>query len=210
MNTGNARELEQMLNSSTTVTKEVRLLYDDRKALQVLSNFVRLSGGNIDKYLVVKLMYLFEREMLLRTGTPSLFGRLCSIPFGPIVSEINDALDSTDISALPCVNNIWQNHLSLNGNLLSLTSGTTESELLSDFEVNLIEELFSKFKNYSFGELKNYTHALPEHTETNSCININYYDLFVKNGFSKEETEELIQEISYQVLFYNALVKNAK
>jgi len=106
----NAQELEHMLNTSTKVTKEIRLLYNDKKALQVLNSFVVLAGGNIDKYLAVKLMYLFEREMLLRTGTPSLFGRLCSIPFGPIISEINDAVDSTEISALPYHDNIWQKH----------------------------------------------------------------------------------------------------
>lgn len=206
----NAQELEQMLNTSTTVTKEVRLLYDDRKALQVLSSFVRLASGKIDKYLAVKLMYLFEREMLLRTGTPSLFGRLCSIPFGPIVSEINDAVDSTDISALPCRDNIWQQFFSLKGNELSSTSETPGSELLSEFEEDLTAELFTKFKDYSFGKLKDYTHTLPEHTETNSCIDISYYDFFVKNGFSKDESEKLIQEIGYQVFFHNAMLKNAK
>lgn len=210
MDTSNAQELEQMLNTSTTITKEVRLLYDDRKALQSLTSFVRLAGGKIDKYLVDKLMYLFEREMLLRTGTPSLFGRLCSIPFGPIVSEINDAVDSTDIFALPCRDNIWQNHLSLNGNTLSLISETTDNELLSEFEDDLIAELFSKFKDYTFKEMKDYTHSLPEHIETNSCIDISYYDFFVKNRFSKDESEKLIQEISYQVLFHNAMLKNAK
>jgi|GEM_PF-2515943 hypothetical protein len=206
----NALELEQMLNTSTKVKKEVRLLYDDKKALQVLNSFVRLANGKIDKYLAVKLMYLFEREMLLRTGTPSLFGRLCSIPFGPIVSEINTAVDSTDISALPSHDNLWQQYFSLKRNELTSKAENPGNELLSEFEEELILELFSKFKNYSFGRLKKYTHSLPEHKETDSCIDISYFDFFTENGFSKEETTELLQEISYQVLFHNAVLKNAK
>jgi hypothetical protein len=206
----NAQELEHMLNTSTKVTKEIRLLYNDKKALQVLNSFVVLAGGNIDKYLAVKLMYLFEREMLLRTGTPSLFGRLCSIPFGPIISEINDAVDSTEISALPYHDNIWQKHFSLKGNVLTSINDNLGNELLSNFEDDLIAELFSEFHSYSFEKLKKYTHTLPEHTETNSRIDIGYYDFFIKNGFSKDESEKLIQEIGYQVFFHNAMLKNAK
>ena len=206
----NARESEQMLNASKKVTKEVRLPYDDRKALQVLSSFVKLAGGKIDKYLAAKLMYLFEREMLLRTGTPSLFGRLCSIPYGPIISEINDAVDSTDIFALPNQDNLWQRYFSLNGKFLTSTTDNPGDELLSEFEDELIEELFSKFSHYRFGDLIKYTHNLPEHTETASCIDISYTDFFRKNGYSEEESEELIQEISYQLFFHNAMTKHAE
>ena len=210
MNIISAQELEQMLNISKKVTKEVRLLYNEKKALQVLSGFVRLAGGKIDKYLAVKLMYLFEREMLLQTGTPSLFGRLCSIPFGPIVSEINTAVDSADISALPNPENIWQHYFTLKGYDLASKIDDPGDDLLSEFESELIFELFSNFNNYSFDQLKKYTHSLPEHTETESYVNISYSDFFIKNGFSPEETKQLLNEINYQVLFHNAVLKNAK
>ncbi|MGV8048828.1 MAG: type II toxin-antitoxin system antitoxin SocA domain-containing protein [Anaerolineaceae bacterium] len=176
------------------------LTYKSEKTVQALAALTQLSGGSIDKYKAAKLMYEFERQMLLRTGTPSINGRLCSIPYGPIVSEVNNGMNSTDIFFPPCEDDPWSNTFQLNGNRLEIINceKVQRYDLLSDYELELIAEISRKFEGWDFQKLKDYFHDLPEYIETEGCVDISYEYLFSKNGFSKEKVDDLIHELYYE------------
>lgn len=174
-------------------------LYSE-KAQQVLASFLKLSRNHEDKYKAVKLMYLFEREMLLRTGLPSLSGRLCSILHGPIISEVNDYINYTNVDNIVCEENSWYKNFSLVGNRIELCSTDISNDLLSEFEDDLIVELHNKFRQSTFGQLKRYMHNLPESVETTSCEDISYKEFFLKNNYSLDEVKELLNDIEYHLL----------
>ena len=55
-------------------------IYREEKATQVAALFLRLNGGKIDYGKLMDLMYLAEREALIRWGRPITFDKLVNIP----------------------------------------------------------------------------------------------------------------------------------
>jgi len=56
-----------------------------------------MKGGEADRYWLCKVMYFIERRSLIESGQPMFFGKLFSLPYGPIVSEVNDLLKNRRI-----------------------------------------------------------------------------------------------------------------
>jgi len=166
--------------------------FKEEKAIVVTSYLLKLSGGQCDKYWLNKVLYFIERESLIRSGQPIFFDKLYSAPYGPIVSAINESINST---AYP-ENSKWCNHFSLNGNYVTQLSEADYS-LLSPFEENLIKESYEKFLGWGFSKLKKYFHDLPENTETTSRIPINYEDILKAEGYSNQDIEDTLEELSY-------------
>jgi hypothetical protein len=174
--------------------------FNELKAVTVAARLIQLSGGKCDKYWLNKLMYYVERQSLVLSGQPIFFDELFSIPLGPIVSSVNDGIDS---SSYP-VESLWSKHLDLQGNTVFLKSEPDFSEL-SWFEEKIIKDAFQKFKNYDFSKLKKYFHGLPEHKETKSREEITYEEILSNEGLDKESIEEVMNEISYLSFFKNQI-----
>jgi hypothetical protein len=166
--------------------------FREEKAIAVAANLLELSGGKCDKYWLNKVMYYIERQTLIGSGQPVFFDSLFSIPDGPIVSKVNVSID---LVAFP-VDSIWNRHLSLQGNDVILLSAT-DYLTLSAFEDNLIREAFDKFKDWSFSKLCRFFHSLPECKETKSRVKINYDEILKAEGYSQEEVDATLKEISY-------------
>jgi uncharacterized phage-associated protein len=174
--------------------------FNEKKAVAVASMFLKLNGGTCDKYWLNKLMYYAERQSLVKSGQPIFFDKLYSAPYGPIVSSVNDGIDS---SSYP-FKNLWSKHLNLKGNDVILVE-EADNSVLSPFEDRIIEEIYKKFKNYSFTRLKNFFHGLPEHKETNSREDISYEDVLAAEGLGQEYISEVMRELSYLSFFDNQI-----
>lgn len=168
-----------MTEKLRTSTYRYRTLYNEEKAKQALNGFAMLSGHRVNKYLISNLMYLLERETLLRTGYPSLFCSLWALDLGLVLGEITDMVNSIEKS-----------------DIILEEQNTDE---LNDFEVALMRELSSKFGNYSYDELNDYMRSLPEYRNSKLRGEISYYEFFFRNGFSEDGCRELVEEIDYAV-----------
>jgi hypothetical protein len=185
--------------------------FNEKRAAQAAAIFTRLEKrGNIDKYKLAKLMYYLERETIIRTGQPLFHAELYSIPRGPVASEVNDGIDAI-VSKNNRPQNIeegrhpaWDDHFSRKGEKnLHLTSDPGDDEL-SVADINLIHEIHEKFKNWSFDELIEYFHDLPEYEETDSRIPIHFTKILRVTGTSEEEIKELEEEYNYYLGVANA------
>jgi uncharacterized phage-associated protein len=66
--------------------------FNRRKAAQVAAFFARAEGGRINVLKLVKLIYLADREFVLRHGEPMLDDRWVSMPHGPVNSGTYDMI----------------------------------------------------------------------------------------------------------------------
>lgn len=180
----------------------LRLSFDEGKFIAVLSHFINLAENRFDKYKAAKLMYLFDREMFLRTGIPAFFGEFFSLEHGPIVSEVNDAINSCRPNSLETryFSNLFFN---LENTTLSIKKDIPFecAMLLSDEEQEIISEIFTEFGNLSFGELKAYMHDLPETIELEDgkkSAKIPYSYFLKKNGFSEDQIGDILSEVEYE------------
>lgn len=66
----------------------MRLPFDEEKATQIASKFIRLADGRLNYMVLIKLMYLVDREALLRWGSPVTFDDFYSMHKGPVLSHV--------------------------------------------------------------------------------------------------------------------------
>lgn len=174
------------------------------KAIAALTYLLDLSHGKNDKYWLNKVMYYIERESILRFGEPMFFDDLYSMPLGPVSSSVNNGIDSSDQNKP--INTLWKEHICLKeyeGSHDVFLVYPGDYSLLSESDTELIEEAYNKFKNYNFFDIMNYFHnEIPEYEETKwndpqRKKPITYKTILIKNGYTDEEAEEIVNEIVY-------------
>ncbi len=113
---------------------------NEQKAIQAAALFISHSGGTIDHVKLVKLMYLLEREALIRWGHPALNDNYFSLKAGPIPSEVCDFINSTET--------VWSEHIAKEPkNILRLLKSPPFDEL-SEAEKSLIDSLSEAHRDH--------------------------------------------------------------
>lgn len=185
------------------------LNFDEKKAIAALTELIQIAGLKIDHYKAAKLLYLFDREMLLRTGQPAFFGKYFSLQYGPIVSEVNSGINSLNSDNLETRFD-WTEYFELNNNKISIRK-PGDTGLLSQEEVEILKEFYEKYRSYNFDDLKCAMHALPENlevTEEKKAWRLSYQDVMRKNKIPEQDIVEALSEIAYEELF-RVKVQNA-
>ncbi len=68
------------------------LRFNERRATEAAAKFLKLRGGRMSYLKLIKLLYLLDREALLRWGRPVTTDRYVSMDNGPVVSRIYDLI----------------------------------------------------------------------------------------------------------------------
>ena len=76
------------------------MAYSEKRAAQTAAFFISRAGGTIELLKLMKLMYLAERESLVKYGEPITGDVLVSMKHGPVLSNtldhINGFIDSEE------------------------------------------------------------------------------------------------------------------
>jgi uncharacterized phage-associated protein len=134
-------------------------LFNEMKATQATARFLRLRGGRMSYVKLIKLLYLADREALLRWGRPITTDCHISMDNGPAVCRIDDLIRN---EPAPNCFKIWGKFISAPENYevcLLADPGTGE---LSAAEKELIDEVFEHHGHASRWAVVDYTHSLPE------------------------------------------------
>src|SRR5579864_4403328 len=71
---------------------QMKLLFNETKATQAAAQLLRLRGGRMSYVKLVKLLYLADREALIRWGRPITTDHYVSMDEGPVVARIYDLI----------------------------------------------------------------------------------------------------------------------
>jgi len=122
-----------------------------------------------DKYQVVKFFYLADREHLKRYGRPLTFDNYYALSYGPVASTALDLLNG----AAPALFGAKEATLPFRterGTVKTKSGKETETtfirepsrdvnvDLFSKSDLEVLDEIISKYKNASFDDLYNETH----------------------------------------------------
>lgn len=126
--------------------------YNAQKAAQVVLWLLHKHGGRMDRLKMVKLVFLADREHLLKFGRPIVGGEYWNMPLGPVSGELldhvkgglNDGLMPFEV-AIPC-------HI-------EARAGVDEDEL-SESDMDILTEINNKYGNYSSSKLSDMTHQM--------------------------------------------------
>jgi hypothetical protein len=131
------------------------------KTAQAAAQFLKLSNGSLDKYILIKLLYLLDRESVRIWGEPLTGDMPVSMEHGPVLSRVYDLTKGE----ARLHREYWEQFISdadpeTNQVTLKHDPGSAE---LSRNEMHLIKELHSKFANFTWRQMKEYCHTLAEY-----------------------------------------------
>jgi len=147
---------------------------------------------------LIKFLYLADREALLEWGTPITGDSYRSLRWGPLLSRTHDLI-TEDLPEGESRASFWRNHIEQKGYDVELTSDPGNEEL-SEADEKLISKIFDKF-SAKYKELKydrfkfcDYLHSiLPEYkkAEQGESFPLDYHDILVAGKKTPEEIQEV-------------------
>src|SRR3954454_12281726 len=169
------------------------LRFNERRATEAAARFLKLRGGRMSYLNLIKLLYLLDREALLRWGRPVTTDRYVSMDNGPVVSRIYDLIRE---EPAPGTDPVWRQYISApqEYEVALLTEPATDE--LSRAEEALIEEVFGKFGKMTRWDLVRVSHELPEWQDPNgSAIPIQYRDILRAGNKTESEIATVEAEL---------------
>ena len=153
----------------------MKLLFNEAKATQAAARLLKLRGGRMSCVKLVKLLYLADREALIRLGRPITTDCYVSTDNGPVVSRIYDLIRN---EPAPNSVRIWARFISDPEDYeVSLLGDPGEGEL-SRAEEHLLDEVFEQHGQDSRWAIVDYTYGLPEWTcPDGGALPIEYTDI---------------------------------
>ncbi len=142
---------------------------------------------------LIKLLYLLDREALLRWGRPVTTDRYVSMDNGPVVSRIYDLIRE---EPAPGTDSIWRHYISASQGWEVALVEQPETDELSRVEEALIDEIFGKFGKLSRWDLVRLSHELPEWQDPNgSAVPIQYRDILRAGNKTESEIAAVEAEL---------------
>jgi uncharacterized phage-associated protein len=172
----------------------IEFRFDAKKAAQAANKLLRLSDGQRNYMELVKLLYLADREALLRFDLPITGDFFVALAHGPALSRILDLIRWGPMEEADAP---WFVAVSpLSGYNLKALPGCGEDEL-SDAEDQVITEVFQKYGKLSWQELFRLTHDLPEWgAPAADRMPISPEQILLLEGKSKDDIERIRSEVS--------------
>ncbi|HEY6170457.1 MAG TPA: Panacea domain-containing protein [Verrucomicrobiae bacterium] len=141
----------------------MRFNFNQEKSTQAAAYLLALNSGDMDKYLLIKMLYLADRESLGKWEEPITGDSAVSMEYGPVLSTIYD------LTKGDCPNSrmYWQRFISdsdeqTNRVFLKADPGV---DALSKSETQILHGIYEKFKKFTWRQMKDYCHKLDEYEE---------------------------------------------
>jgi len=172
------------------------LQFREDKATQVAARFLQLGGGRMNLMKLVKLIYLADREALVRWGRPITMDYMCALQHGPILSNVLNLINEEPDPDYP---RYWHRYISERvANYDVLLQREPPADQLSRVEEQVIGEVFAAHGRKDQWQLRDYTHTLPEwHDPGTSMLPIQLREILAPAGYSEEEIGAVEAELTH-------------
>jgi uncharacterized phage-associated protein len=171
----------------------MRLRFNEAKATQAAALMLKLRGSSMSYLKLIKLLYLADREALLRWGRPVTTDSYVSMDNGPVVSRIYNLIREEPEDEASAV---WRKYITEPRHYEVALTGDPGNSELSRAEEELMHEVFDKFGRKSRWELRDYSHSLPEWNDPNgSAIPISVRDILRAGDKTEGEIAEVEAEL---------------
>jgi hypothetical protein len=169
--------------------------FNAQKATQAVGVLLRAidPSEKRDNYTrILKLLYLAERQCLTERGRSIVGDRFCALPKGPILSAVYDLIQNRGFGAQH-----WNSHIEKHGQLDIRLVSDPGNDLLSPYEISLLEAVAEEHAKDDVGDLIEHCHTLPEYLKNDprkdpngpQSIEISLADILEAVGASDREAE---------------------
>ena len=120
------------------------------KASQPLLWLLHRHGGSMDKLKLIKMIFLADREHLVRYGRPIVGGNYVAMDLGLVSSDLKDYIEGkTAVKDLP---------FAIEGEYNLFAKQPTDEDWLSESELKVLDEVYEKYKHIDSIKLGLMTH----------------------------------------------------
>ena len=174
---------------------EIIFKFNEKKTTQTVSLFLKKNGGKMNYMKLIKLLYLVDREALAHWERPITGDVYVSMPRGPVLSNVLDIINNGNLHNF---NPYWYKYITTPSNYEIEIQEMPKLDTLSKREMELIDELFEKFKDLDQWDMVEICHEiLPEWEDvkdTSKPIKIN--TILRELNKSEDEIKAIEEEVS--------------
>lgn len=169
--------------------------FNEIKTTQVAALFLKKNKGKMNYMKLIKLLYLADREALARWERPLTGDSYFSMKKGPILSSVLDIINN---GKSICENSYWYKYISEPADYEISLEKEPQSDELSKRELELINEIYDKYKDVNKWDMVDICHKiLPEWEHPGeSSIPIRIEDILKAVNKTEREIEIIEEEIS--------------
>ena len=140
----------------------MRFLFDEARTAQAAACLVSLNGGRMNYMVLIKLLYLSDRQSLIETGLPITGDRMVSMPHGPVLSATLDLIKEPEPE--PGIHSPWHEYLLTRPapREVKLKLSDPDEDELSRYHLKVLKGVYCEFGKKGKYELRDWTHQLPE------------------------------------------------
>lgn len=165
--------------------------FRENKVTEAAALFLKYRGGKMHHLKLMKLLYLAEREALVRWGRPIVYDSYVSMKLGPVLSQTYSLFMGESRES-----GIWGKAISSPSNYEVTILEDPGVKSLSKAEEELIKEIFEKYGSMDRWSISDLSHDLPEWEDPNgSTIQIEYKDILQGAGKTPVEIASIISDI---------------
>ena len=171
----------------------MRFVFNEKKAAQTAAYLLQRCGGEMKYLKLIKILYLADRESLLKTGHPITGDRHVSMDNGPVLSRVLNLIREEPSEA----NSPWYDYISTPESWsVGLKDKDPNFDELSRYEMAILDGLLEKYKNMDAFVLADLTHEIcPEWNDPQgSVLPINPEDILRAEGKSEADIEQIGKE----------------
>lgn len=163
----------------------MRLKFREDRTTQAAARLLQLHGGSMNHMKLVKLLYLADREALIRWGRPITFDWYVSMPHGPVLSR---TLDLINAQVDPDEPSYWHRFISEREQHEVSLRGSAPHDQLAPAEEIILREIFKQYGHLNQWQLEDVSHKLPEWQDPEgSSVPIDLRDILRAEGMTEED-----------------------
>lgn len=139
----------------------MKFTFNPKKTAQAAAIQLQRSGGDMDNFLFIKMLYLADRKAIEKWEEPITGDAAASMEYGPVLSNVYD-LTKGDC---PGGRTHWEPFIGdadEQSNRVVLRSNPGVDEL-SKAEIAILETVHDHFRDYTWKQMCDYCHTLPEY-----------------------------------------------
>jgi uncharacterized phage-associated protein len=172
----------------------IRFRFNEKKTTQVAAILIAKHGGEVNYTKLIKLLYLVDREALARWHRPVTGDHYVSMKNGPVLSRTYDLIN---YAPDPDFTTVWYDYIEKKAFDVALKK-TPATDELSKAELNLLEEIYERYKNKDWREMIRVCHDIctewKHPGDTSVPIRVN--DILSELRKTREEIADLEEEIT--------------
>lgn len=172
-------------------------MFNEAKTTQAAARLIREAGGTLNYMVLIKMLYLADRESLLRRGRPITWDAFKSMRYGPVLSRVHDLItEQSD----PSDHEFWKSFVSDPCDWsVKLLDDPGEGKL-SASEKGFLDWAFAEcasFVNRPFDLAKKFHKEFPEviEIEKGKQAPLYFRDILEKNHVPENEMNAILSEI---------------